>query len=172
MFSVECSSRVRRPTQLQTLESTRELLVLWFSLHSTAGCSTGVWPHLRCVREHRARTRWHWPLIWRSTARLKKCIILALLSHPNHAIAKAQMKGGFGAVLSILVKGGRSEALDLCRKLRIVKHATSLGGVETLIEHRRSAEGTMALSPDNLLRISVGIEYGDDLIKDFEYALG
>ncbi len=81
------------------------------------------------------------------------------------------MNGGYGGVLSVCVKGGQKEALDLCRKLQLVKHATSLGGVETLIEHRRSAEGALALSPDNLLRISIGIENVKDLINDFQQAL-
>lgn len=103
--------------------------------------------------------------------RIEKVFYPGLTSHPNHEVAKKQMTGGFGGVLSICVKGGQKEALDLCKKLRLVKHATSLGGVETLIEHRRSAEGAMAISPDNLLRISVGIEHIDDLISDFEQAL-
>jgi cystathionine gamma-synthase len=103
--------------------------------------------------------------------KIEKVFYPGLTSHRNHEVAKRQMTGGFGAVLSVCVKGGRNEALDLCKKLQLIKHATSLGGVETLIEHRRSAEGAMALSPDNLLRISVGIEYVDDLIKDFERGL-
>jgi cystathionine gamma-synthase len=103
--------------------------------------------------------------------KIEKVFYPGLASHLNHKIAKAQMKGGYGGVLSICVKGGQKEALDLCRKLKLVKHATSLGGVETLIEHRRSAEGTLALSPDNLLRISTGIEYIQDLINDFDQAL-
>lgn len=94
-----------------------------------------------------------------------------LSTHPLHDVAKRQMKNGFGSVLSIQVKGGREDALGLCRKLQLIQHATSLGGVETLIEHRRSAEGAMALSPDNLLRISVGIEHVDDLIEDFKKGL-
>jgi cystathionine gamma-synthase len=103
--------------------------------------------------------------------KIEKVFYPGLPSHPNHEVAKKQMKGGFGGVLSICVKGGQKEAIDLCRKLQLVKHATSLGGVETLIEHRRSAEGAMAVSPDNLLRISVGIEHIDDLLKDFGQAL-
>lgn len=94
-----------------------------------------------------------------------------LPTHTNHDIAKKQMKNGFGSVLSILVKGGQAEAMKLVSKLQIINHATSLGGVESLIEHRRTAEGAMAISPDNLLRISVGIEHVDDLIRDFEQAL-
>lgn len=103
--------------------------------------------------------------------KIEKVFYPGLPTHLNHDVAKKQMKGGFGGVLSVLVKGGQKEALDVCRKLHLIKHATSLGGVETLIEHRRSAEGALALSPENLLRISVGIEYADDLIKDLEQSL-
>ncbi|PZR37733.1 MAG: cystathionine gamma-synthase [Azospira oryzae] len=94
-----------------------------------------------------------------------------LATHTNHEVAKKQMKGGFGSIMSVLVKGGQSEAMKLVSRLQIINHATSLGGVETLIEHRRTAEGVMAISPDNLLRISIGIEYADDLIRDFKQAL-
>lgn len=103
--------------------------------------------------------------------KIEKVFYPGLPSHPNHEIAKVQMKGGFGGVFSVCVRGGQHAALALCKNLKLVKHATSLGGVETLIEHRRSAEGAMAISPDNLLRVSVGIEYVDDLIADFEQAL-
>jgi cystathionine gamma-synthase len=106
-----------------------------------------------------------------SHKKIEKVFYPGLPTHLNHDVAKRQMIGGFGGVLSVCVKGGQKEALDLCKKLELVKHATSLGGVETLIEHRRSAEGAMAISPDNLLRISVGIEHIDDLIADFESAL-
>jgi cystathionine gamma-synthase len=94
-----------------------------------------------------------------------------LPSDPQHEIAKKQMKGGFGGMLSILVKGGRETALGICSGLKIFKHATSLGGVESLIEHRRSIEGENSPSPDHLLRISVGIEHIDDLIADFRQCL-
>jgi cystathionine gamma-synthase len=88
-----------------------------------------------------------------------------------HAIANKQMKGGYGGMLSILIKGGQAEALQVCSKLKLFKHATSLGGVESLIEHRKSIEGPSSLSPENLLRISAGIEAIEDLIADFETAL-
>jgi cystathionine gamma-synthase len=94
-----------------------------------------------------------------------------LPSDPQHEVAKRQMHNGFGGMLSILVKGGQQSALRLCTRLRIFAHATSLGGVESLIEHRRSVEGENSPSPDNLLRISVGIEAAADLIADFEQAL-
>jgi cystathionine gamma-synthase len=90
---------------------------------------------------------------------------------PGHTIAKEQMKGGYGGMLSILVKGGREAALALCKELKLIRHATSLGGVESLIEHRKSAEGDLSSTPENLLRISVGVEHIDDLINDFQQAL-
>lgn len=94
-----------------------------------------------------------------------------LATNPQHEIAKKQMKNGFGGMMSILVKDGQEAALALCANLKIFRHATSLGGVESLIEHRRSVEGEHSQSPDNLLRISVGIEAIEDLIADFEQAL-
>lgn len=89
-----------------------------------------------------------------------------LPDHPNHEIAKSQMHGMFGSMISIGIKGGEKQALQFAGSMKLFKHATSLGGVESLIEHRRSAEGNSARSPDNLLRLSIGIEYIDDLIAD------
>jgi cystathionine gamma-synthase len=94
-----------------------------------------------------------------------------LPSNPQYHVAKKQMMNGFGGMLSVLVKGGQEAALTLCRHLTLFTHATSLGGVESLIEHRRSIEGVDSPSPDNLLRISVGIEAAEDLIADFAQAL-
>jgi len=93
-----------------------------------------------------------------------------LKSNEYHKVAKNQMIGGFGGMMSILVKGGQKEAMELASKLKIFKHATSLGGVESLIEHRFSVEGIHSSSPENLLRISVGIENIEDLIADFKQA--
>jgi cystathionine gamma-synthase len=89
----------------------------------------------------------------------------------GHDTARKQMKNGFGGMLSILVKGGMEEALKVCKHLQIFKHATSLGGVESLIEHRKSVEGDLSTTPHNLLRISVGIEEIEDLVLDFDNAL-
>ncbi len=103
---------------------------------------------------------------------IEKVFYPGLTSHPNHDIAKQQMTNGFGSIISVLVQGGRREALSVAGQLKIFKHATSLGGVESLVEHRRTAEGKHPLSPENLLRISIGIENVDDLIEDFKNALG
>ncbi len=100
--------------------------------------------------------------------KVEKVYYPGLPDHPNHLIAKKQMNGNFGSMISIQVKGGEKEAMRFAANLEIFKHATSLGGVESLVEHRRTAEGMVPKSPDNLLRISVGIEYIDDLIDDLK----
>jgi cystathionine gamma-synthase len=74
-------------------------------------------------------------------------------------------------MLSVEVKGGEAAALRLASDLQLFTHATSLGGVESLIEHRRSVEGDVSLSPPGLLRISVGLEHPDDLLTDLKSAL-
>ena len=94
-----------------------------------------------------------------------------LPDHPRHAIAARQMDGGFGGMLSIRLAGGAGHARAVLREVRVFKRATSLGGVESLIEHRRSNEGPSSPVPDDLLRISVGIESPADLISDLEAAL-
>jgi cystathionine gamma-synthase len=94
-----------------------------------------------------------------------------LPDHPGHAIAARQMDGGFGGMLSIRLAGGAGHARAVLREARVFKRATSLGGVESLIEHRRSGEGPSSPVPDDLLRISAGIESPADLIADLEAAL-
>jgi cystathionine gamma-synthase len=93
-----------------------------------------------------------------------------LPDHPGYATAKRQMRD-FGAMLSVETRGGYDAALRLARGTKIFTNATSLGGCESLIEHRASVEGSHPVSPQNLLRISVGLEHIDDLIADFEQAL-
>lgn len=94
-----------------------------------------------------------------------------LESHPGHAIAKRQMTGGFSGMLSILVKGDAETAKAVATRVKLCLPATSLGGVETLIEHRATVEGPHSRVPPNLLRLSIGIEDADDLIADLEQAL-
>jgi cystathionine gamma-synthase len=94
-----------------------------------------------------------------------------LASHPGHAVAARQMRGGFGGMLSLRVKGGERAAIAAAAGVRIWKRATSLGGVESLIEHRASVEGPTSPCPPDLLRLSVGLESADDLIGDLEQAL-
>ncbi|MET0385854.1 MAG: aminotransferase class I/II-fold pyridoxal phosphate-dependent enzyme [Polyangiales bacterium] len=95
-----------------------------------------------------------------------------LATQPGHALARRQMPHGFGALLSFCVRGARAEAFALTERLQLFTRATSLGGVESLIEHRASIEGPHTLTPDNLLRVSVGLEHPDDLIADLRSALG
>jgi len=94
-----------------------------------------------------------------------------LPKHPGHAIAAAQMSGGFGGLMSMQVRGGRAEAFKVLAAVKIFTHATSLGGTHSLIEHRASVEGPETRSPINLLRLSIGLEHPDDLIEDLEQAL-
>ncbi len=95
-----------------------------------------------------------------------------LESHPGHEVARKQMEPGlFGAMLSFQVKGGRDAALAVERALEVFIPATSLGSVESLVEHRASVEGPQSPTPDDLLRLSVGIEEFDDLWGDLEAAL-
>ena len=93
-----------------------------------------------------------------------------LPTHPGHDIARRQMND-FGGMLSVQIRGGRDAALELTRRLTLFTRATSLGGTESLIEHRASVEGAATLAPENLLRVSVGLEHPDDLIEDLQAAL-
>ncbi len=93
-----------------------------------------------------------------------------LSSHPGHEIATRQMRD-FGGMLSVQLHGGREAALTMAGKLRLFTNATSLGGCESLVEHRASTEGPHTTTPQNLLRISVGLEHVDDLIADLQQAL-
>jgi cystathionine gamma-synthase len=94
-----------------------------------------------------------------------------LASHPQHATAARQMRGGFGGMLSILTGGGAERAIAVVKRLRVWVTATSLGGVESLIEHRVTAEGPTSPTPPDLLRLSVGLEHEDDLFDDLAEAL-
>lgn len=94
-----------------------------------------------------------------------------LKSFVGHEVAKTQMQGGFGGMLSIRAKGGEAAAIATAAKVQLWKRATSLGGVESLIEHRASVEGPGTPAPADLLRLSVGIEDAGDLIADLEAAL-
>lgn len=94
-----------------------------------------------------------------------------LAGHPGHAIAARQM-AGFGGMLSMQLHGGLERAMQVAASVRLFTRATSLGGTHSLIEHRASVEGRNTRTPQNLLRISVGLENTEDLIGDLEQALG
>ncbi len=95
-----------------------------------------------------------------------------LESHPGHEVAKAQMDRGFGGMLSIRVTGGFEAAHRVATSTKLFIPATSLGGVESLIEHRAVLEPPESVVPDNLLRLSIGIEPVAELMADLEQALG
>jgi cystathionine gamma-synthase len=101
------------------------------------------------------------------------CAVLypGLDTHPGHAIAAQQMRGGFGGMLSVRVAEGETAAIAAAANVKLWKRATSLGGVESLIEHRASIEGLASPCPPDLLRLSVGLEAPSDLIGDLEQAL-
>jgi cystathionine gamma-synthase len=146
--------------------------------HVTGGILApfSAWLILRGCRSLAARMAWHC-----RNARLVADFLAAqpgveavhypgLASHPGHAIATRQMRD-FGGMLSFRVRGGRDAALRVAGALRLILNATSLGGCESLIEHRASVEGPTPFSPPNLLRLSVGLEHPDDLIEDLGQAL-
>jgi cystathionine gamma-synthase len=101
---------------------------------------------------------------------VEKVYYPGLSDHQGHEIAKKQMSS-FGGMLSFLVKGGSDEARKLVNSVKIFTQATSLGGVESLIEHRASVEGPETKTPQNLIRVSVGLENPSDLIDDLKHAL-
>jgi cystathionine gamma-synthase len=108
----------------------------------------------------------------RGHPRVERVHYAGLPDHPGHAIAARQMHGGFGGVLSFEVAGGRERAMAVAAGTELFTRATSLGGVESLIEHRQSVEGLHSQTPGGLLRVSIGLEHVDDLIADLEQALG
>ncbi len=135
-----------------------------------------AWLTLRGLRSLPARMAWH--------CRNARAVAEMLAAHPrvavvnwpglpghrNHAVAARQMRD-FGGMLSIRVAGGREAALRVASKVQLFTNATSLGGCESLIEHRASVEGANPTSPEDLLRLSVGLEHPDDLIEDLSGAL-
>lgn len=110
----------------------------------------------RCLREHQRVEAVHYP---------------GLAEHPGHEIAARQMSA-FGGMMSFRVRGGREDAMTVAARCKLFIRATSLGGAHSLIEHRASVEGPQSRTPQNLLRMSVGLEHADDLIEDLEQALG
>ena len=95
-----------------------------------------------------------------------------LPDHPGHAVASRQMVGGFGMMLSFRPLGGEAAARGVVAALKVFRNATSLGGVESLVEHRFPVEGQGSQVPKDLVRLSLGIEDADDLLADLEQALG
>ncbi len=135
-----------------------------------------AWLILRGARSLPARMAWH----CRNARVLADALALhpavsavhypGLATHRLHAVAARQMSD-FGAMLSFQLRGGRDAALRVAGALRLAINATSLGGPETLVEHRASVEGPVPHSAQDLLRVSVGLEHVDDLVADFRQAL-
>jgi len=113
----------------------------------------------------------HFARIIESHPAVESVLYPGLESFKNHQVAKRQMSGGFGGMLSIRVKGGEAAAIKAAAHLKLIKRATSLGGVESLVEHRASVEGPDTPCPTDLLRLSIGIEHVEDLIADMQQAL-
>lgn len=134
------------------------------------------WLVLRGIRTLAPRMRVHCEnaravaLFLAAHPRLEAVHYPGLASHPGHEIAQRQMSD-FGGMMSVQVRGGREEALAVTAKVRVFTRATSLGGTESLIEHRASSEGPGSRTPQNLLRISIGLEHKQDLISDLAQAL-
>jgi cystathionine gamma-synthase len=102
---------------------------------------------------------------------IEEVLYPGLPSFAGHAVAKKQMTGGFGGMLSVRIKGGERAAIATAARVELWKRATSLGGVESLIEHRASIEGPGTPCPPDLLRLSVGVETSADLFEDLDQAL-
>ena len=147
--------------------------------HITGGVPSpfNVWLTLRGLRSLPARMAWHCRnarIVAEFLAQHPRVEAInwpGLPSHPNHVIAARQMRD-FGGMLSVCIRGGRDAALAVAAKVKLFTNATSLGGCESLIEHRASVEGSNPVSPENLLRLSVGLEHADDLVADLAQALG
>ncbi len=103
--------------------------------------------------------------------RVSEVFYPGLENNSGHALARSQMVGGFGSLLSFLVDGDGAMALEVCGRLELFQRATSLGGVESLVEHRHSIEGDATGVPPSLIRLSIGIENADELIADLVQGL-
>ncbi|HMM58448.1 MAG TPA: aminotransferase class I/II-fold pyridoxal phosphate-dependent enzyme [Rudaea sp.] len=135
-----------------------------------------TWLTLRGCRSLPARMAWHCRNA-RAVAeflaahpRVERVNWPGLHTHAQHAVAAKQMRD-FGGMMSVEIRGGRDAALAVASKVKVFTNATSLGGCESLLEHRASVEGEHPVSPQNLLRISVGLEHPDDLVADLAQAL-
>jgi cystathionine gamma-synthase len=146
--------------------------------HITGGVPSpfNIWLTLRGLKSLPARMAWHCRNA-RAVAeflaahpRVEAVHWPGLPTHPQHAVAARQMRD-FGGMLSVRIRGGRDAALAVAGKVKLFTNATSLGGCESLLEHRASVEGANPVSPENLLRLSIGLEHADDLVADLAQAL-
>jgi cystathionine gamma-synthase len=159
----------RREPWYETLHNTRKVL-------GAVASPFGSWLILRGLRSLPCRMERHSANAAAIAAALHRSQFVAVVhypgldSHPGHAIAAGQMKS-FGGMLSFQVRGGYDDAVRVASRVKLFINATSLGGTESLIKHRASAEGKASTTPVNLLRVSVGLEHPDDLIADLLQAL-
>jgi cystathionine gamma-synthase len=150
----------------------REIQALGGAVPSPFDC----WLALRSIRTLPARVRTQTENAGRIATflathkRVEAVHYPGLPSHPAFEVAKRQMAAP-GAMLSLQIRGGRDAAIAFTNRLKLITRATSVGGTETLIEHRHSIEGPGTRAPENLLRVSVGLEHVDDLIEDLDGAL-
>ncbi len=103
--------------------------------------------------------------------KVERVLYPGLATHPSYAIARRQMTNGYGGMMSLLLKSDFAGSKKFCTLLKVIIPATSLGGVESLAEHRKTVEGPTSTLPDNLVRLSIGIENVNDLVADIEQAL-
>jgi len=162
---------------------TRAIDARWKEMSLARGLMGGVlgafeaWLLIRGLRtlflryERCSENALHFARHFERHSRVEVVMYPGLESHPGHEIAKRQMTNGFGGMLSLCIRGGEKEALAVASGLKIFMAAASLGGVESLVEHRASVEGPHSIVPKNLLRFSIGIERVEDLIADLEQAL-
>ena len=155
----------------------------WKRIRTIRSQSGGVlgsfeaWLLMRGLRTLHPRVRWATASAQQLAERLAEHSAIAEVLYPGlpsfagHEVARRQMIGGFGAMLSIRLKAGELAAIATAAKVQLWKRATSLGGVESLLEHRASIEGPGSPCPSDLLRLSVGIEDADDLFDDLDQAL-
>lgn len=150
------------------------------SVRSQGGAVLGsfeAWLLMRGIRSLHPRVRWAAASAQQLAERLAEHPAIAEVLYPGlpsfagHEVARRQMVGGYGAMLSFRVKGGELAAIATAAKVQLWKRATSLGGVESLLEHRASIEGPGSPCPSDLLRLSVGVEDADDLFADLDQAL-
>ena len=135
-----------------------------------------AWTVLRGLRTLPCRMEWHTrgagavAGFLADHPRVERVHYPGLPSHPQHQVARRQMRGA-GGMLSFEVAGGAAAALACAGRLRLFRNATSLGSTESLVEHRASVEGPGSPTPPNLLRLSVGLEHPEDLVADLAQAL-
>ncbi|MCG3194122.1 MAG: Cystathionine gamma-synthase [Thermoanaerobaculia bacterium] len=146
------------------------------TLGGGAGSPFNAWLVLRGLRtlpcrvERQTETAGRVAAFLASHPRVVEVLYPGLPGHPGHDIARKQMRG-FGAMLSFRTAGGRDFALRTVGRARLFIRATSLGGVESLMEHRASSEGPDSTTPQDLIRLSIGLEHPEDLIEDLDQAL-